>query len=393
MRRLYSDSTLTIEGIRQKLRNAYPDQADKYTHPKVAKLVEDKQQTYSWDEVVDLLGLTGPATAVDTGSSATLDALEPRLVPQPQKPISTSAPITSAVETVVKVTQSTPILTAPLSSPLTATLAPSDSFDINTLQEQVRSIFAGAKKKGAPSKEEIMAVIGTSYTSAVVESAAFTYAFQDAVRAMIPADSKNQKFLENSALTDLNVEPDIDVAKYKMGDMSKWRLRHYTTAGTDKDPPPFKKIKSAMAVNLLPKTASAEEAASDAGVPKAPVDTRKSGHTGDRDWNRYGNTANTFYVLVLDGKLPEKQKFLENTKWYAEITFDQPNLWVSSDWLDEQAMKGYSFRGSGKAVQKQLLKLGGPVAGDLFRRTLMNYFNNLEVKIPGTVEVDTWHKA
>ncbi len=174
-----------------------------------------------------------------------------------------------------------------------------------------------------------------------------------------------------------------------MNDISKWTLRHYSDKGDNTNPPPFKEIKSALALGLLPPPKSSEK------KPEKKVKKdKKSGHTGDIDWSKYGNVGNTFYILYIDGEVVQKQKFLANAKWYAEFPLANiPSLWVSSDWLDEAAIKGEALRGSGRAIQKSLLKIGGKWGGSFFRSSLESQFNNFEVKVPGKLVVSKWNKA
>jgi hypothetical protein len=136
-----------------------------------------------------------------------------------------------------------------------------------------------------------------------------------------------------------------------------------------------------VAIPLLVKPNPSETSASDQAQEKK----KKSGHTGDRDWNRYGNTGSTFFLLCVDGQIYGKQEFLKNAKWYVEFSFEQPNLWLSSDWLDEAGIKGPALRGRGEDVFSKLVTLVGKLKGVGFEQTLVGMFHNLEIKVPGTL--------
>jgi hypothetical protein len=132
-----------------------------------------------------------------------------------------------------------------------------------------------------------------------------------------------------------------------------------------------------------------------ATTDQAQEKKKKSGHTGDRDWNRYGNTGSTFFLLCVEDKIYGKQAFLKNAKWYVEFTFDQPDLWLSSDWLDEAEIKGPALRGRGKDVHAKLVTLVGRLKGVSFEQTLVGMFHNLEIKVPGSLSFtkDDWKRV
>ncbi len=258
-------------------------------------------------------------------------------------------------------------------------------FDAVRLGELIHAIFEANKK---PKKEHFLKALISEYAPShiidIVESTEFVYCFQESVRAQI----KDSKFLKKTIIKDVTDE-ETDTSKYKMNDISKWTLRHYSDKGDNTKPPPFKEIKSALALGLLPPPKNKEKASD-----KKEKKEKKSGHTGDIDWSKYGNVGNTFYLLYIDGEVVQKQKFLANAKWYAEFPLASiPSLWVSSDWLDEAAIKGEALRGSGRAIQKPLLKIGGKWGGKFFRSSLESQFNNFEVKIPGKLVVSKWYKA
>ena len=252
---------------------------------------------------------------------------------------------------------------------------------------RLRQLIDGLYKKSPKPKKEhfIQALVGEYHPGHIidiVESRDFVYGFQAAVRQQIRAQGRYETFLGKTEITEV-AEEETDISQYKMNDISKWTLRHYSDKGDETNPPPFKEIRSALALGILLPAKEAESGSK-----------KKSGHTGDVDWYKYGNVGSTFYLLYIDGQVVQKQKFLANAKWYAEFSLSEiPNMWVSSDWLDEDAIKGLALRGSGSAIHKSLLKLGGKLGGNFFRRNLESQFNNFEVKVPGKLAVKQWYKA
>jgi len=242
-------------------------------------------------------------------------------------------------------------------------------FNKEELREKIKELY---QRKPSPQKADFMNLFKSLYHPdhilTIVQTPEFAYGFQDSVREQVSLNSENEEFLEKTKINNLAEDDSEYATKYKMGDISTWTLRHYSDKGTDSEPPPFTSILSTAGIALL-----------------VPDDKKKSGHTGDRDWNRYGNTGNTFFILCVGNQLYGKQEFLKNTKWYVEFPFDQPSLWLSSDWLDEKDIKGPVLRGRGKDVHRNLLKAVGNVTGTFFENSLVGLFHNLEVKVPGTL--------
>ena len=117
---------------------------------------------------------------------------------------------------------------------------------------------------------------------------------------------------------------------------------------------------------------------------------KKSGHTGDKDWESYPNIGNTFFVPRIDGALASDQQYLKNCKWFAEFefrvryrTFGCPATGGTARGL----IKGWdALRGSGEQVKRRLvasLAKKNMHAQALFIRELGTAYSNLEVKVPG----------
>lgn len=253
-------------------------------------------------------------------------------------------------------------------------------YDEDELRDALRPLYENG---GKPKKTQLLNAIRGLYheddIDDIVQSSAFIYGFQKIVREMIASQGDEEDFLGKTGIEDLaHTEEDMEgKGTYAMANISKWTLRHYSAKGTDADPPPFNTIKSAVAL----------------GVKDTSRDT-SGGHTGQVDWRKYGNVGNTFYLLYIDGKVVQKQKFLDNAKWYCEFNLaDIPSLWVSSDWLDEAHIKGDAFRGSGKSIQEKLLQLGGKGNAESVIATLSGLYHNFEVKVPGSLDVKAWNKA
>jgi hypothetical protein len=276
------------------------------------------------------------------------------------------------------------------------------TYDRASLQEAMGQLFAA--NNGAPAKQDFISALKALYTPAaiygIVSSKEFVYDFQAIVRDQVKQRSTGLKksaaksakteaakldaFLSKTEITEVKEKA---AKRHPMGDIKRWTLRHYSDRGTDATPPEFAELKSALQLGV----SKADEGNEPAAVAEK---TKKSGHTGDRDWNKYGNTGNTFFLLFIDAKAVEKQKFLAHAKWYAEVGLgDVKDLWISSDWLDEAAIAGPALHGSGAAVHQALLELGGNLSGTHFVTALMSHFHNLEVKVPGSVPVAEWKKA
>ena len=232
----------------------------------------------------------------------------------------------------------------------------------------------------SPSQEDFVeALTLQQYDEGDLNNPRFVYALQQAVREHVV----DAMFLKKTAIKDVPEQDDRmkEFPAYK----ARWTLRHYTPSGKAKlhgdesdAEPGFASVRSTVSLAVDPPDKSAK---------------KKSGHTGDKDWNKYGNIGNTFFVLCIDGVLASDQQYLKNCKWFAEFDFASiPNLWLSSDWLDEGAIKGDALRGSGEQVKRRLVaslaKKNMHVS--MFIRELGTAYSNLEVKVPGGRPAGAW---
>jgi hypothetical protein len=351
-----------VQTVVQKLKDLYPDQVSKVKTFKLAPLQKSSTK-YSLQDVAKQLGLkASPAPVVIA-------------IPKPSAAKNGSVEVEDVA------------LTKPEEAVGTET-----TFNLETLLARVASLFS---KRPSPQKEDFMALFKSLYAPGsilgILQSSAFAYGFQALIREQLAKDEANKTFLEKTKITDLRPDDKLiaSASAYPMGDIGKWKLRHYSDKGTETQPPPFNSISSSVAIPLLVKPSVSEAAAA---TDQTEEKKKKSGHTGDRDWNRYGNTGSTFFLLCGEDKIYGKQAFLKNAKWYVEFSFDQPDLWLSSDWLDEAQIKGPALRGRGKDVHAKLVTLVGRLKEVQFEQTLVGMFHNLEVKVPGTLSFtkDDW---
>lgn len=172
----------------------------------------------------------------------------------------------------------------------------------------------------------------------------------------------------------------------------KFTLRHYTTSVDG--PPRFNAIEPNFElVNKGVKTLHRTQAS----------------NTNEDDWNRLGNTAFTFFLLAIDGKVSGR-KFLAQATHYAEIDvedsaqlsalgLDTAEFFASADLLHEKGLsktkvvKGpltefKSLMLASSGVQAIQLGLMGPEV--LLRSIDEQFLGSLEVKIPGSVAVGRW---
>ena len=315
-------------------------------------------------------GSTVESPSVDSSSSSSSSPVPKRTPPTvsstgktvaitPPKPVSvTPQPVPSSSGG----TSSTAPESVPLPTPSTGPVIPGTEtvFDLEKLRLLVGGIFA---RNDAPTKQDFMDGFKSLYApggiAQIFNSVAFIEGFQTLIRDQLGTKGDSAAFLKITEIKEVSEQGGPDVSKYKMADIARWTLRHYSDAGDRDNPPPFNEIKSTMSIGLLPPREDTDK----------NKDNKKSGHTGDRDWNKYGNTGNTFFLLYLDGQPVEKQKFLQNTHWYAEVPFAQTRLWISSDWLDEKNIKPTALRGSGQAVQTRPAETGGARRRDTFHAT------------------------
>ncbi|MGW2648679.1 eCIS core domain-containing protein [Streptomyces sp. NPDC001393] len=162
----------------------------------------------------------------------------------------------------------------------------------------------------------------------------------------------------------------------------RWTIRHYT--GRDpENPPSFTEIASTY-----------ENAA--AG--------RASEHTNVADWRSLGNIKFTFYLVAVDGQVPQRN-WLNNTHWYAEWDLDEiADCWISPDLLEKmnksmdadaarETMKtAKAFRGTG-AQLKELLAVSAFGSGNDPAAALDTAIGGaFELKVPGGLTVKEWKK-
>lgn len=161
----------------------------------------------------------------------------------------------------------------------------------------------------------------------------------------------------------------------------RWTIRHYT--GDDpKSPPTFRDIMSTY-------------------------DNAKAGgasaNTNVADWRSLGNIKFSFYLVAVDGKVPDRN-WLNNKHWYAEWDLDSiSDCWVSADLLERmnkdmdadgarEALKGaHAFRGSGTKL-KELLAASAFGAGNEPAAALDAAIGGaFELKVPNGLPVSKWH--
>lgn len=348
-----------------------------------------KPQYTSVAAVAQAMGLKKKSTTKTENVEKKLEKVIQPVVPllKPKKPTPTKTKVFTPTKKVL-IPPKKKVLTSPKKKTPTRFKRKSRSVAKTTTHkvtyQKVVSVVAGVfEKKKKPNKGDFITALKAEFNddlNTLVNDRAFVYDFQYAIRMQVEK-SDDSEFLKKTQIYDVaepTKSPSVKEGK-PYTDLSKWTLRHYTNKGTNTDPPPFKDIKSAMSLSLM----------------DGKKQERKSGHTGDTDWYRYGNTGNTFYLLCIDGELMSNQPFLKDAKWYVEIPFDQSSLWLSSDWLKEADIKGDALRGSGKAVHNALVTeigLNGLLGHRYFIDLLKRAFNNLEVKVPGSVPVDEWKK-
>jgi hypothetical protein len=175
----------------------------------------------------------------------------------------------------------------------------------------------------------------------------------------------------------------------------KFTLRHYTTS---KDgPPAFNTISSNFElVHRKIKT----------------LHRTQGSNTNQDDWVRLGNTAFTFFLLAIDGKVAHR-KFLAGATHYAEIDPDdlaqmtaaglgEAQLFASPDLLhiknlsSAKAIKGPLKDLKALMVASAGLKpisLGRTDAERLLAAIDDQFGGTLEVKLPGAVIVTQWHSV
>lgn len=183
-----------------------------------------------------------------------------------------------------------------------------------------------------------------------------------------------------------------DAELLKVAD-KKFTLRHYTTS--KEGPPPFTTISSNFElVHRKIKT----------------LQRTQGSNTNQDDWVRLGNTAFTFFLLVIDGEVPNR-KFLAGATHYAEIDpdnlehiaaaelenaefFASPDLLHVKDLSSAKTVKGPLKDLKALMVASSGLKaisLGRTPAKGLLTAIDDQFAGTLEVKLPGSVFVAQWH--
>jgi insecticidal toxin complex protein TccC len=181
----------------------------------------------------------------------------------------------------------------------------------------------------------------------------------------------------------------------------RFTLRHYTVSGSQGDTPPFMEIASNF--SLVHK--------------KVKTLGGKGGNTNEKDWTKAGNSAFTFFLLAVDGEVNER-KFLQSMTHFAEYDlgddraledalgpgFDNVEFFASPDVLDPKHSANLAtvpmVKGRLKDLKALLLGNSGISAvqvGRMDSKSLLNsidhaFGGSLEIKIPGTMKVKTWHK-
>ncbi|MDI2145900.1 hypothetical protein KBJ94_28040 [Pseudomonas sp. ITA] len=175
----------------------------------------------------------------------------------------------------------------------------------------------------------------------------------------------------------------------------KFTLRHYTVSKSG--PPPFDTISSNFElVHRKIKT----------------LQRTQGSNTNQDDWIRLGNTAFTFFLLAIDGKVANR-KFLAGATHYAEIDpddlaqmkaaglegaefFASPDLLHLKDLSTAKAVKGPLKDLKALMIASAGLKpisLGRTDAERLLLAIDDQFSGTLEVKLPGSVIVSQWHSV
>ncbi|RVD76168.1 RHS repeat domain-containing protein [Pseudomonas koreensis] len=143
----------------------------------------------------------------------------------------------------------------------------------------------------------------------------------------------------------------------------------------------------------------------------------KGGNTSEKDWTKAGNMGFTFFLLSINGEVNER-RFLAGMTHFAEYdledddalknafgdSYDNLEFFASPDVLDPKHSSDLSavpmIKGRLKELKALMLGSSGisPVqVGRMNARAMLDSLDNsfhgtLEIKIPGSVKVSTWHK-
>ena len=180
----------------------------------------------------------------------------------------------------------------------------------------------------------------------------------------------------------------------------RFTLRHYTVGSKKDSEPSFNQIASNYSlVHRSLKTLGG-----------------KGGNTNEKDWTKAGNSAFTFFLLAIDGEVNER-KFLQSMTHFAEYDlenealeaalgkgFESVEFFASPDVLDPKHSADLGAVPMVKGRLKDLkallvgvsgvsaVQIGRMPARDLLNKIDLAFGGTLEIKIPGSVNVRTWHK-
>lgn len=271
------------------------------------------------------------------------------------------------------------------------------------IYKPLRTLYDEKKEQGKrPTKREIFQCIARDFDkdafAAIIEGENFITDLQSAIRCIYIEDHGKgpgaDAFIEKTAIWPAAVENNNPERKYILLNsdippalrIDQFVLRHYTKGESQ---PAFSTIKSALSLE------------------HQSVAALSGGHTGDIDWNKFGNIGNTFFILLVGENFVCKQKFIEHCKYYADIPMSSitTSMWVSSDWLDESHIMGTAYSGKAAEVHRMLVQeifhrcYGGDVrnlasfqklTAAKFVTLLGGLYNNFEVKVAGPVNVTEW---
>ncbi|MEN2393546.1 RHS repeat domain-containing protein [Pseudomonas halotolerans] len=236
----------------------------------------------------------------------------------------------------------------------------------------------------------------TSLTTAVAIYEAYRQGYSDTDRQlpfkmMAEITGDKLKFKTNKA-------PDAMLAKVQA---KRFTLRHYTVGGGKGEAPSFMEIASNF--SLVHK--------------KLKTLGGKGGNTNEKDWTKAGNSAFTFFLLAVDGEVNER-KFLQSMTHYAEYDLNDDKaleaalgadyarveFFASPDVLDPKHSSNLEtvpmVKGRLKDLKALLLGNSGISSvqiGRMDSRALLDnidraFGGSLEIKIPGSIKVNMWHK-
>ncbi len=176
----------------------------------------------------------------------------------------------------------------------------------------------------------------------------------------------------------------------------RFKLRHYTQSS---GVPPFNEITSNFALVQQ-------------GVKKLGD---KSGNTNEKDWTQAGNMGFTFFLLVINDQVNDRA-FLASATHYAEYDLEDEKALEDALGADFRSVEFFAspdvlapahskletvpmVRGHLKDLKAMLLAKSAVPAvqvGRMDPRALLDkidtaFGGSLEIKIPGSIKVKTWH--